>query len=45
MFRKSLGICISPAFAASLAAAGGETSSQTKLSAAIVEKNVSAEEL
>src|SRR5882762_3881577 len=43
MFRKSLGISISLAFAVSLAAAGGETSSQTKLSAAaIVEKNVAA---
>ena len=41
MFRKSLAICISLAFAISLAAAGGETASEAKLSAAaIVEKNV-----
>jgi len=43
MFRKSLAVCISLAFAVSLAAAGGETPSQVKLSAAaIVEKNVAA---
>ena len=43
MFRKSLAICLSLAFAVSLAAAGGETPSEAKLSAAaIVEKNVAA---
>src|SRR6202521_1936614 len=43
MFRKSLAICIWLVFAVSLAAAGGETASQPKLSAAaIVEKNVAA---
>src|SRR5437667_2835307 len=43
MFRKLLGISISLAFAVSLAAAGGETPSEAKLSAAaIVEKNVAA---
>ena len=43
MFRKALGISISLAFAVSVATAGGETPSQTKLSAAaIVEKNVAA---
>src|SRR5437879_13718650 len=43
MFRKSLAISISLAFAVSLAAAGGETPSEAKLSAAaIVEKNVAA---
>src|ERR1700674_5044998 len=43
MFRKSLAICIWLVFAVSLAAAGGETASQRKLSAAaIVEKNVAA---
>jgi hypothetical protein len=43
MFRKSLAICISLVFGVSLTAAGGETASQAKLSAAaIVEKNVAA---
>jgi hypothetical protein len=43
MFRKSLGICMSLAFAISLAAAGVDTASQSKLSAtAIVDKNVAA---
>lgn len=43
MFRKSLAISISLAFAVSLSAAGGETASPAKLSAAaIVEKNVAA---
>jgi hypothetical protein len=43
MFRKSLAICISLGFAVSLAAAGGDTASLAKLSAAdIVEKNVAA---
>ena len=43
MFRKSLGICMSLAFAVSLAAAGVDTASQSKLSAAaIVDKNVAA---
>jgi len=43
MFRKLLGISISLAFAVSLTAAGGETPSEAKLSAAaIVEKNVAA---
>jgi len=43
MFRESLAICISLVFAVSLTATGGETASQTKLSAAaIVEKNVAA---
>src|SRR2546429_2739164 len=43
MFRKSLVISMSLAFAVSLGAAGGETPSQAKLSAAaIVEKNVAA---
>src|SRR6267143_1640394 len=43
MFRKALGISISQAFAVSVATAGGEPPSQTKLSAAaIVEKNVAA---
>ena len=42
MFRKSLGICMSLAFAISLAA-GVDTPSQSKLSAtAIVDKNVAA---
>src|SRR5882672_7149874 len=36
MFRKSLAVCISLAFAVSLAAAGGETPSQVKLSAAAI---------
>src|SRR5436309_1784048 len=43
MFRKLLGVSISLAFAVSLTAAGGETPSEAKLSAAaIVEKNVAA---
>jgi len=43
MFRKSLAVCISLAFAVSLTATGGETPSEAKLSAAaIVEKNVAA---
>jgi len=43
MFRKLLGISISLTFAVSLTAAGGETPSEAKLSAAaIVEKNVAA---
>src|SRR5256885_17259281 len=43
MFRKSLVISMSLAFAVSLGAAGGETPSQAKLSAAaIVDKNVAA---
>ena len=43
MFRKSLAICISLVFTVSLTTAGGETTSQAKLSAAaIVEKNVAA---
>jgi len=43
MFRKSLAISISVAFAVSLTAARGETPSEAKLSAAaIVEKNVAA---
>src|ERR1700746_278489 len=43
MFRKSLVISMSLAFAVSLGAAGGETPSQGKLSAAaIVDKNVAA---
>src|SRR2546421_7340081 len=43
MFRKSLTICLSLAFVVSLPAAGGETPSEGKLSAAaIVEKNVAA---
>src|SRR5712664_1619802 len=43
MFRKSLGICMSLALAISLAAAGVDTASQSKLSAAaIVDKNVAA---
>src|SRR5256885_4959934 len=43
MFRKSLFISMSLSFAVSLGAAGGETPSQAKLSAAaIVDKNVAA---
>ena len=43
MLRKSLVISMSLAFAVSLGAAGGETPSQAKLSAAaIVDKNVAA---
>ena len=43
MFRKSLGICMSLAFAVSLAAAVVDTASQSKLTAAaIVDKNVAA---
>src|SRR5256885_13341492 len=43
MFRKSLVISMSLAFAVSIGAAGGETPSQAKLSAAaIVDKNVAA---
>src|SRR2546429_9123009 len=43
MFRKSLVISMSLAFTVSLGAAGGETPSQGKLSAAaIVDKNVAA---
>ena len=43
MFRKPLIFCVSLAFTVSLAAAGGETPSPAKLSAAaIVEKNVAA---
>jgi hypothetical protein len=43
MFRDSLAICISLGFAVSLAAAGGDTPSLAKLSAAdMVEKNVAA---
>src|ERR1700716_3880407 len=43
MFRKSLGICISLAFAVSLAAAVVDTAPQSKLTAAaIVDKNVAA---
>ena len=42
MFRRSLGILISTAFAISLAAAPNNASSQAKLSAAqIVDKNLS----
>ena len=41
MFRKSLVVCISLAFAVSLTAAGGETASQGKLSAARLEQELS----